>query len=137
VLTALGWLISGAHVSVLATALGAGPRDAAMAAAAYCLSTVAGMLMVVVPAGLGGRELVLGLALGSALPGTAALTVVALSRLLVTSADLAAAVGAAAYAAARHRAANHQHDDAAASAEATEPGGSLYRSCGHPARVTS
>src|SRR4029079_6419948 len=59
-------------------------------AAAWC----AGFLVVVVPTGAGTREAVLTLALASLLPGgpAAALTVAVLSRLLLTLADVAAAL---------------------------------------------
>lgn len=94
-LTALGWVLSGLHVAVLAMALGAGARNAMLCTAAYSLSTVAGMMAIVLPAGLGAREAVLALALGGILTGSAVLTVVALSRFLVTGADITVAALAA------------------------------------------
>lgn len=86
---AVGWLISGLHVAVLAIALGAPAAQAAtIGAGGFALSVVGGILAVFLPSGLGARELVLGLTLAPLLSGPALVTVVALSRILITAADL-------------------------------------------------
>lgn len=104
-LTALGWVVTGAHVAVLALPLGAHPTATPLLVAGYCLATVGGVLTVVLPAGLGAREVMLSLAAGAVLSGSVVLTLVVLSRFLVTIADLTAAAVAAGYALARRPAA--------------------------------
>lgn len=89
-LMALGWLVSGAHIAVLAAALGAKPVAAlTVGVGGFSLSVVAGVVALVLPSGLGARELVLGLTLATLLTGSALVTVVALSRVLITVVDLA------------------------------------------------
>ena len=86
---AVGWLISGLHVAVLAIALGAPAGPAlTVGVGGFALSVVAGIAAVVLPAGLGARELVLGLTLAGLLSGSALITLVALSRVLITAGDL-------------------------------------------------
>ncbi|HEX8344981.1 MAG TPA: hypothetical protein VF657_09580, partial [Actinoplanes sp.] len=97
-LTAVGWVVAAGHVLVLAVPLGVGADGAALLLAGYCLATVGGILTVVMPAGLGTREALLVLTVGVVLSGSAILTVVALSRFVVTVADLLAAAAASAYA---------------------------------------
>ncbi|MGV9778280.1 hypothetical protein [Streptosporangium sp. NPDC003464] len=89
-LMAAGWLISGLHVTVLAVALGA-PLSGALTVGVggFALSTVAGVLTLVMPSGLGPREAVLGLTVATLLTGSGLVTLVALSRVLITVADLA------------------------------------------------
>jgi uncharacterized membrane protein YbhN (UPF0104 family) len=78
-----GWLISGSHVVLLATALGADPRAAVtVGLGGYALSVLAGGAAIVLPRGLGAKEVVLGLTLATLLTGPALVTVVALSRVL-------------------------------------------------------
>jgi uncharacterized membrane protein YbhN (UPF0104 family) len=95
---AAGWLVSGAHVALLAVALGAGPAQAVtVGVGGFALSVVAGVVSVLMPSGLGPREVVLGLTLATLLTGPALVTVVALSRVLITVGDLlvsAAVLGA-------------------------------------------
>ena len=55
------------------------------------LAAMAGTVAVVLPAGIGARDVVLGLTLAPILPGPAVVAVVVLSRVLLTLADLAAA----------------------------------------------
>ncbi|MET7424827.1 hypothetical protein [Dactylosporangium sp. NPDC005555] len=87
-LMALGWLISGTHVAVLAVALGADPLDAlTVGVGGFALSVVAGVVALVLPSGLGVRELVLGLTLATLITGPALVIVVALSRILITVVD--------------------------------------------------
>ncbi|MET8996419.1 hypothetical protein [Amycolatopsis sp. NPDC004169] len=99
-LMAAGWLLAGLHLVVLTHGLPTGGLPgAAVLAGGFALASVAGVLVVVLPAGLGAREAVLGLALTAALAGPpvpAVVAVVAMSRLVVTAADLLAA-GAAAF----------------------------------------
>lgn len=93
----LAWLLAGLHVYLLVTALGA---DATLATAAlvtggYALAWTAGFLAVVVPAGVGVREAVLGLVLTGRLSGGAVVIAVLASRVLLTVADLALGLAAA------------------------------------------
>lgn len=83
------WVVAGAHVWVLAIGLGleASPRSLALATGAYALAWVVGFVVVIAPAGAGAREAVLIAALSGALGGGAVLTVVLLSRVLLTVAD--------------------------------------------------
>ncbi|WP_405149978.1 hypothetical protein OG589_16315 [Sphaerisporangium sp. NBC_01403] len=89
-LMAVGWLVSGLHVTVLAVALGA-PVSGAMTVGigGFALSTVAGILTLVMPSGLGVREAVLGLTVATLLTGPGLVTLVALSRVLITVGDVA------------------------------------------------
>jgi uncharacterized membrane protein YbhN (UPF0104 family) len=87
-LAGLAWVALGAHVSVLAAALGAtGPSAIAATIGGFALAFVLGILVVVAPAGLGVREAVLALCLGSVLPADDAVAVAIASRLLVTVVD--------------------------------------------------
>ncbi|MBW8805574.1 MAG: flippase-like domain-containing protein, partial [Catenulisporales bacterium] len=88
----VGWLLAGAHVWILAVALGAPLlRTLLLATGGYAFAWSVGFLIVFAPAGAGVRELILVAALQPVLdPGKA--TVVALaSRLVTIVADLAAA----------------------------------------------
>jgi glycosyltransferase 2 family protein len=89
----LAWLLLGLHVWVLATDLGA-PVGAAFVPAVlgYALAASVAMLAVVLPAGLGLRELLLVVLLTGPLDRSAATAVVLLSRFLVTGADVVAAL---------------------------------------------
>lgn len=94
-LMAAGWLLAGAHLVVLTRGMPvSGLPGTAVLVGGFALASVAGVLVVVLPAGLGAREAVLGLALNVALAGAsmpAVVAVVAMSRLVVTAADLLAA----------------------------------------------
>jgi uncharacterized membrane protein YbhN (UPF0104 family) len=88
-LMALGWVISGLHVTVLAVALGADVGPALVAGVGgFALAVVTGIAAVVLPSGLGVRELVLGLTVATLVTGPGLVTLVALSRVLLTAADL-------------------------------------------------
>jgi hypothetical protein len=90
---AVGWLVSGTHIAVLAIALGASPAGAmTVGVGGFALSAVAGIFTVIMPSGLGGREIVLGLTLATQLSGPGLITVVALSRVLITVGEVASAV---------------------------------------------
>jgi hypothetical protein len=83
-----GWLITGAHVAVLTVGFGADPWGAAtIGSGGYAISVLAGGLAVLLPRGIGVRELVLGLTLATLLSGPALVAVVALSRVLLTVVD--------------------------------------------------
>uniref|UniRef100_UPI00373AEAA4 hypothetical protein n=1 Tax=Nocardiopsis halophila TaxID=141692 RepID=UPI00373AEAA4 len=94
---ALGWTLAAwiplsLHIGALAAgADGAGWRALPVAAGAYALAWTLGVLFVIAPAGVGVRELVLVVALSPVLSPGAALVVAALSRLVMTAADLMAA----------------------------------------------
>lgn len=92
-LAGAGWLLGGAHVAILAAAFGTGGWTAsAVGVGGFAISVVAGTAALVLPRGLGAREVALGLVLTTLLAGPALVTVVALSRVVITAAD---AVGAA------------------------------------------
>ncbi|WP_460858537.1 lysylphosphatidylglycerol synthase domain-containing protein [Nocardiopsis coralliicola] len=107
--TLAAWVPLAVHIGVLAAGAadggtGSAPGGAALFAAAtgaYALAWTLGVLFVIAPAGLGVRELVLVVALAPLLDPGAALVVAALSRLVMTVADLLCAAVAAA--AARRR----------------------------------
>jgi hypothetical protein len=91
-LMAAGWLVSSLHVPVLADAFGATTvQSVAPLAGGYALAAVAGSLALILPAGIGAREVLLALTLGAYLSGVDLVATVALSRLVVTVADIAAA----------------------------------------------
>jgi hypothetical protein len=54
----------------------------------FALSTVAGIFTLVMPSGLGAREAVLGLTVATLFTGPGLVTLVALSRVLITVADV-------------------------------------------------
>jgi len=99
----LAWLALGLHVWVLATDLGAGAGAAVVPAVpGYALAASVGMLAVLLPAGLGLRELLLVVLLDGVLDRPAATAVVLLSRFIVTGADLVAALVGWTYARSHH-----------------------------------
>ena len=91
----LAWLVLGLHLWVLVRALGGDPSATLVPSVlGYALASSLGMLALVLPAGLGLRELVLGLLLADYLPYSAVLAAVLLSRFIVTMSDVvAAAIG--------------------------------------------
>lgn len=96
VLALLGtWLAYGLQVTLLGWSLGAEPGSLLLpATGAFAAAWCAGFLVVVVPTGAGTREAVLTVALVAQLPGgsAAALTIAVVSRLLLTVADVLAAL---------------------------------------------
>jgi len=94
-----GWIAAGVQVWLIATALGmdSGFGTLAQAVGAYALAWTVGFLVVVVPAGVGVREAVLGAMLGGLLGGGAIVVTVLLSRVLLTAADLLLGLVGAAY----------------------------------------
>jgi uncharacterized membrane protein YbhN (UPF0104 family) len=89
-LSAAGWVITGLQVTVLAVALGAplGPATL-LGVGGFALSMLAGVLAVIMPSGLGVREVILGLTLATLVSGPSLVAVVALSRIVLTVGDLA------------------------------------------------
>ncbi|WP_052809923.1 lysylphosphatidylglycerol synthase transmembrane domain-containing protein [Streptomonospora alba] len=92
----VAWIPLSLHVWVLVAAAGGGQdaRALPVAAGAYALAWTLGLLVVFAPAGLGVRELVLVVGLAPVLDPGSALVVAALSRLVMTAADLLWAGGA-------------------------------------------
>jgi uncharacterized membrane protein YbhN (UPF0104 family) len=89
-LSALGWVLTGLQTALFAAVLGAPLGPAVLVGVGgFALSMLAGMLAVVMPSGLGVREVVLGLTLASLVSGPDLVTVVALSRVVLTVGDLA------------------------------------------------
>lgn len=85
----LSWLVSGLHLWLLAVAVGAPPlRSLALCVGGFSLATVIGLLVFVVPDGLGVREAVLFAALAAVLPLPAATVVALASRLVTTVGEL-------------------------------------------------
>lgn len=88
-LMALGWVITGLHVTVLAVALGADVWPAIVAGVGgFALAVVTGIAAVLLPSGIGVREVVLGATVAALVSGPGLVTLVALSRVLLTAADL-------------------------------------------------
>ena len=90
------WGLFGAHAWVLAGALGARSSNVALVCVgAFALAWVAGLLVVIAPAGAGAREAALVLALGAVLGRPEALVLALVSRILMVVGD-AILAGAAA-----------------------------------------
>jgi uncharacterized membrane protein YbhN (UPF0104 family) len=89
---ALSWLFAGVHLWLLAVALGA-PAAAALplCLGAFSLATVAGLAAVVIPEGIGVREVVLMAALTTVLPLPSATLAVLASRLVFTLGEVVTA----------------------------------------------
>jgi uncharacterized membrane protein YbhN (UPF0104 family) len=86
------WLCLGLHVWVLVRDLGADPVEAlAPSVLGYALAASLGMVAVLLPAGIGLREVVLVLLLTGPLERPAATAVVLLSRFVITASDVVAA----------------------------------------------
>lgn len=88
------WVCFGLHVLALGVDLGGDPAAlTATAVGGYALAWALGPLLVVAPAGLGVREFTLVAVLAPQLGSSAALVVAVASRVLMTLADLALALG--------------------------------------------
>ncbi|MFC4531571.1 lysylphosphatidylglycerol synthase domain-containing protein [Sphaerisporangium dianthi] len=87
--TMAGWLFYGVHIWLLLDDMrpGGGPSLFAVAAGAYALAWVTGLLTVIVPAGIGVREGAMVLVLTPVLDAPHALVVAVVSRLAFTLAD--------------------------------------------------
>ncbi|GAA6527294.1 lysylphosphatidylglycerol synthase domain-containing protein [Intrasporangium sp. DVR] len=91
----LVWLCFGVHTWLLATAVAGDAPHPDLATAAltgYALSVSLGMLLIILPAGLGAREGLLTLILSTAIPTPAAAAVAIMSRFIVTLLDVVAAL---------------------------------------------
>ena len=85
-----GWLLLGTQVWLLVADMDGGRRASAVVAlGGYALAFSAGMLLVVVPSGIGAREVILALALTPVLPHGAAIAVVLTTRGISTLSDVA------------------------------------------------
>lgn len=92
-LSGVGWLCNGLHVAVIAVALGAPVMPATtLGIGGFALSAVAGALSLT-PAGIGVREVVLGLTLGLLVSGPHLVTLLLLSRVLSTFGHVGATLG--------------------------------------------
>jgi len=92
---ALMWVFLTLHIWLLCVGLGARPGSVLLpAAGGYAAAWSLGFLVVVAPAGAGVRETLITVTLSAALPGgvAAALTLALVSRLLLTVADVVAAL---------------------------------------------
>ena len=97
------WLAFGVHTLLLARAVAAPSGDLTTASlTGYALSVSLGMLLVVLPAGLGAREGLLTLILSAVMPVPAAGAVAIVSRFIVTIVDVLAAAAGWLYARAQH-----------------------------------
>lgn len=97
------WLAFGVHTLLLAQAVAEPSGDLTRASlTGYALSVSLGMLLVVLPAGLGAREGLLTLILSAVMPTPAAAAVAIVSRFIVTIVDVLAAAGGWMYARAQH-----------------------------------
>lgn len=89
----LAWLLAGGSVALLAIGMGAPATwlTVAQCVGGYALAWVAGFLVVISPAGVGIREVVLAACLAGTVDSGAVLAIVVLSRALLTLVDLALA----------------------------------------------
>ncbi len=88
----LAWLIGGAHLWLLAVAMGAPPlRALPLCLGAFGLGAVAGVIAVFAPDGIGVREVVVTAALSVILPVPVASVVALVSRVVVTVSELVTA----------------------------------------------
>jgi len=88
------WLVSGLHVWILATALGARFQAGLICISGFALATVAGMVAMFLPDGAGVREVALAAVLGSVLPWPAAVVVAVASRICLMVSEVTAAAAA-------------------------------------------
>ena len=85
-----GWILLGAQVAALVSSMDrARAASVLLAAGGYALAFSAGMLLVVVPSGIGAREVILALALAPLLPHGAAIAVALVTRGISTLSDVA------------------------------------------------
>lgn len=86
----LGWLVVGLQVWLLARAVGmtSDVETYLLATGAYALAWIVGFVIIFVPAGIGARELVLGVLLSGQVDHDTILVVVLVSRVALTVSDL-------------------------------------------------
>ena len=84
------WLVAGLQVWLLARGVGlaSGMQPFALSLSAYAVGWAAGLLVIVAPAGVGVREVVMGAVLANQLSASSVIVVVLLSRVMLTVADL-------------------------------------------------
>ncbi|UVS78812.1 glycosyltransferase [Actinokineospora sp. UTMC 2448] len=88
----VSWLVSGLHLWALAVLFGADPGPALpVCVGGFALAMLVGSLVVVVPDGIGAREVVLALPLATILPWPSVAAVLVLSRIAVLVSELLAA----------------------------------------------
>jgi glycosyltransferase 2 family protein len=94
----VSWACYGLQIWVLALALGAPPgKTALLAVGGFAFAWTVGFLVVIAPAGLGVRDVLLALTLGLVIAHGAALAIALVSRVLLTIGDLVTAGVAAAF----------------------------------------
>ncbi len=88
-LTLVTWLCNGLHVLILARSIGEGSTASLipLSFGGFAIAWVAGFLFLLSPAGVGVRETILILALGTVMTTAGATAVALISRLLLTAAD--------------------------------------------------
>ncbi|MBE1489800.1 lysylphosphatidylglycerol synthase domain-containing protein [Plantactinospora soyae] len=90
----LSWVLSGHHLWLLAVTAGAPPvRSYLVCVAGFAAATVAGLLVVVAPDGLGVREAVLMVGLVTVMPAAVATPVVLASRLVCALSEVVVGAG--------------------------------------------
>jgi glycosyltransferase 2 family protein len=88
--TLLGWLLLGVQVWVLISEMAGRDGYLVLAVGGYALAFSAGLLLIVLPGGIGAREVILIAALSSVIPGTA-VAVAVMARVVTMASDLACA----------------------------------------------
>jgi uncharacterized membrane protein YbhN (UPF0104 family) len=118
----VGWVVVGLAVWLLALGLGLERSGSSLllVIGAYAVAWIAGFAVVVAPAGLGVRELVLGALLAGVLPAGSAVALVLVARVLQTVADVALA--GAGYASSRRAAARTAAESGAEPADRHDAG---------------
>lgn len=119
----LSWGISGHHLWLLAVTAGAPPgRSYLICVAGFAVATVAGILVMVAPDGIGVREAVLMVGLATVMPLPVATTVVLASRLVSALTDVVVGAVGLAVAQYKHRQQQHYQQQQQQFAEAVSPG---------------
>ncbi len=88
--TLLGWLLLGVQVWLLISEMAARSGYLLLAVGGYALAFSAGLLLIVVPGGIGAREVILIAALSPVVPG-AAVAIAVMARVITMASDLACA----------------------------------------------
>jgi uncharacterized membrane protein YbhN (UPF0104 family) len=112
-----GWALLGIGVWTLVTGMASvRPGALLLAVGGYSLAFTAGMLLVVLPGGIGARELILVAALSALLPHGTAVAVALVARVVTTASDLI--LGAAGVGLGRHAHRDRHGQDAVTTARA-------------------
>jgi uncharacterized membrane protein YbhN (UPF0104 family) len=88
--TLLGWLLLGVQVWLLLSEMAGRSGYLMLAVGGYALAISAGLLLIVIPGGIGAREVILIAALSPVIPG-AAVAVAVMARVVTMASDLACA----------------------------------------------